>query len=257
MKKAILVTSFGTSHNGTREKTIDATVKDIAHTLEGYEVRTAFTSSIVKKILEKRGETIDNVEQALSKLKTEGFTEVIIQPLHVICGEEYHKLLSKADDFKTDFEKLTIGTPLLTTIDDYRAVVRAFEDDLKHLDSETALVFMGHGTHHHANSAYSCIQSVFNDENYDNVFIGTVEGYPELKHVIKALKKTDYNKIKLIPLMLVAGDHAKNDMVSDGEESWKTILINEGYDVECVLKGMGEMQAIRDIYVQHVKVLEE
>lgn len=255
MKKAVLVVSFGTSHEDTRAKTIDAVTAEIAETLKGYDVRTAFTSSIIKKILERRGKSIDNVEQALTKLRDEGYEKVIIQPLHVICGEEFHNILKETAAFKNDFASLKIGNPLLTHIDDYRMVVKAFDAEIKATNNETAIVFMGHGTHHPANSAYACLQSIFNDEGYNNVLIGTVEGHPEFDDVLTTLKKDGYKQVKLLPLMLVAGDHAKNDMAGEEEDSWKSILEAEGFEIEIVLKGMGENEAIRNLYVEHVKTV--
>ena len=255
MKKAVLVVSFGTSHEDTRAKTIDAAVKEIAEALKDYEVRTAFTSSIIKKLLERRGQSIDNVEEALTKLRDEGYEEVIIQPLHVICGEEFHNIIKDATPFKKEFANLRIGTALLTHMDDYRKVAKAFDEEIKATDHVTAIVFMGHGTHHPANSSYACLQSVFKDGGYSNVFIGTVEGYPEFDDVRVQLKKEGYKKVKLLPLMLVAGDHAKNDMAGEEEDSWKSILEAEGFEVEIVLKGMGENKMIRDMYVEHVKAL--
>ncbi|HOO33316.1 MAG TPA: sirohydrochlorin cobaltochelatase [Thermotogota bacterium] len=255
MKKAVLVASFGTTHEDTRSKTIDAVTNDIAAIMDGYEVRTAFTSSIIRKILEKREQSVDNVQQALTKLRDEGYEEVLIQPLHVISGEEFHNVIRDTTSFRADFKKIEIGGALLSSVDDYKAVVRAFDEEIKTVDADTAVIFMGHGTSHPANSAYPCLQSVFMAEGYDRVYIATVEGYPEFNDILEVLKGKDYKKVKLIPLMLVAGDHAKNDMAGEEEDSWKSILESEGFEVDVLLRGMGEMKDIRDIYVEHIRSL--
>ncbi|MEA1883118.1 MAG: sirohydrochlorin cobaltochelatase, partial [Thermotogota bacterium] len=252
MNKAMLIVSFGTSHQDAREKTIEMVVKDAKNTFKNFHVKTAFTSSIIRNILKKRGESVKSVQEALSDLSKEGYEEVLIQPLHVICGEEFHQILADAQTWKTTFQKLEVGTPLLTSVADYHDVVKAFENEFNATDQDTAVVFMGHGTEHPANSSYACLQSIVEKNGYHHVFVGTVEGYPEFEDVLATIESAGYQKVKLIPLMLVAGDHAKNDMAGDEPDSWKSILEEKGYTVECVLKGMGENPAIRNIYIEHI-----
>ncbi len=254
MKKGILVVSFGTSHEDTRKKTIDAITDDVKREFPDFEVRTAFTSSIVMKILEQRDNIyVDTVEEALSRMKREKFEEIVVQPLHVICGEEYNKLVSTVNHFRHFFNNIRVGNPLLSSIEDYKNVAYALIPELNGSDEENAVVFMGHGTHHPADSAYACMDYVLKNMGFSNVHVATVEGYPELDDVIGKLSKSETKNVKLLPLMLVAGEHAKNDMAGAEENSWENVLKNEGYILNTVVKGLGENEKIRKIYVEHIK----
>ena len=253
-KKAILVVSFGTSYADTRKVTIEAVEQQVQDTFTEYEMRRAFTANIIINILRDRdGIDVDAPEQALQTLQDEGFTEVIVQPLHVIPGAEFHDLVMTVGKFKAGFEKLVIGSPLLASSEDYMNAAAALKTQLPELGDGEAVVLMGHGTHHPANAAYPALERVFEDAGLHNVLVGTVEGYPELEHVISKLKRLNIRKVTLMPFMLVAGDHAQNDMAGDEEDSWKTILTNKGFDVDVILKGMGENPQIQAIYLQHVE----
>ena len=252
-KQAILAVSFGTSHKETRQKTIEAIEQDIREQFPLYEVRRAFTSGMIMKILEERDHIhVDNVTEAMEKLARDGFVRVILQPTHILNGEEYDKMVSQAMACSAPFHSISIGEPLLTESRDYEAVCRGIMNQFSNLEKEEALVLMGHGTGHFADAAYAALDYRFKALGYDNVFVGTVEGYPELKDILPFIKKYGPKKILLLPLMVVAGDHAVNDMASDEEDSWKSILKKEGYEVECVLKGLGEFSEIRDLYIKHV-----
>ncbi|MFZ5969176.1 MAG: sirohydrochlorin cobaltochelatase [Bacillota bacterium] len=254
MKKAILVTSFGTSYEQTRKLNIDAVENCIKEHFPGYEIRRAFTSEMVMKVLKKRdGIMVDSPTEALRKLKEEGYTHVVLQPLHIICGYEYHDVLRETAPFQDEFEKLVVGNPLLTTIDDYKSVAEALKNQIYELEDQEAVVFMGHGTDHPINAAYACIQYVFEDLDMKNVFVGTVEGYPEIDSVIKKLQEKNIRKVTLMPLMLVAGDHTVNDMAGDEEDSWKCILQKEGFEVDTYIHGLGENVEIQKIYLEHTK----
>ena len=253
-KKAILVVSFGTSYADTRKVTIEAVEQQVQDTFTEYEMRRAFTANIIINILRDRdGIDVDAPEQALQTLQDEGFTEVIVQPLHVIPGAEFHDLVMTVGKFKAGFEKLVIGSPLLASSEDYMNAAAALKTQLPELGDGEAVVLMGHGTHHPANAAYPALERVFEDAGLHNVLVGTVEGYPELEHVISKLKRLNIRKVTLMPFMLVAGDHAQNDMAGDEEDSWKTILTNKGFDVDVILKGLGENPQIQAIYLQHVE----
>lgn len=252
-KKGILVVSFGTSYADTRKVTIEACENKITESFPDYEVRRAFTSSIIRNILKDRDNIIvDSPEEALTKMKDDGFTEVIVQPLHIIPGAEYNEMLNTLTDFEANFEKLVIGRPILTTINDYKAAVEALKVQLPELNKDQAVVVMGHGTHHPANASYSCLQLVISDM-MSNVFVGTVEGYPTLDDVIAKLKAEGIKEVTLMPYMVVAGDHAQNDMAGDEEDSWKTILKKEGFVVKTYLHGLGENPEYQQIYVNHVQ----
>lgn len=252
-KKAILVVSFGTSHADTREKTIGAIEKELVAAYPEYEIRRAFTSGMILRVLAERdGILIDNVAAAMKKLVDEGFLEVFVQPTHVIPGDEYDDMVSEVLEYKDKIQNLKIGTPLLYHTRDYAKVIEAVMAQFSNLKQEEALVLMGHGTEHPVNTVYAALDYQFKDMGYQNVFIGTVEAYPDINSVLKRVNEYKPKKVILTPLMVVAGDHATNDMAGDEEDSWKAIFEREGYETECILKGLGEYQEIRDIYLQHL-----
>lgn len=251
MKKAILVVSFGTSYHETRKKTIEVCENKIKESFKDYDFYRAFTSGMIINKLRKRDNMfIDNPSEALEKLYNAGYQEVVVQSLHIICGDEYNKLKDMVAQYEDKFDKISIGRPLLTYIDDYRETVEAVKKDLDKMDIDEAVVFMGHGTEHESHSSYPAIEYMFRDYGI-NAFVGTVEGYPELEQVIKKLKNRNIKTVDLLPFMLVAGDHAINDMASDEEDSWKSILEKEGFKVNIHLQGLGEYPAIQDKFVNH------
>lgn len=253
-KPVILVVSFGTSYNDSRDVTIGAIEADIAAAYPDYEVRRAFTAQTIIDILaEREGLEIDNVTEAMERLVADGVKNVVIQPTHIMHGYEYDDMVKEVMTYADSFESLAIGEPLLSSFEDYEAVTAALLADNENAGSaDTALVFMGHGTEHFANATYSELEAVMQANGYTNAFVGTVEGFPTLEVVQGKLSVYGAQKVVLMPLMVVAGDHANNDMAGDEEDSWKTILTNAGYEVECVLEGMGQNAAIRAIYVEHV-----
>ncbi|MCI7804271.1 MAG: sirohydrochlorin cobaltochelatase [Oscillospiraceae bacterium] len=253
-KPVILTVSFGTSYNDSREKTIGAIEKAIADAYPDYEVRRAFTSQTVIDIIKERdGIETDNVEEAFDKLVSDGVKEVVVQPTHIMSGYEYDDLAAAVETYKDKFDKVAMGTPLLTSDEDYTNLVNALTAETKEYNNgETAIVFMGHGTEHDANSTYTKLQDSFTSAGADSYFVGTVEATPTLDDVIAAVKAKGYKKVVLEPLMVVAGDHANNDMAGDEDGSWKTTFEAEGYEVECVLKGLGEIADVQKIYVSHV-----
>ena len=179
----------------------------------------------------------------------------MVQPTHLMNGFEYTDLVDALADYEDQFEQIAIASPLLTEDADYDAVIDVITEKMaSYDDGETAIVFMGHGTEADSNVIYETLQNKITAAGYENYYIGTVEAEPSLDDVIAALKENgNYKKVVLEPLMVVAGDHANNDMAGDEEDSWKTILTNEGYEVECVLEGLGQIPAIQDIYVAHTK----
>ena len=250
MKKAILVVSFGTSYQDTLEKTILATEKDIARAFPGWEIRRAFTSGVIlKKLRVRDGLAIDNVSQAMARLEEQGFTHVAVQPTHVMHGEEYEKLVGQLEPFRCRMQ-LSLGAPLLHAQEDYEVVSKALLSWLPQMAPDEALVLMGHGTPHFANSAYGQLEQNLQDLS-DRVYVATVEGYPTLDRVKTLLaRRPEIKRLTLAPFMLVAGDHARNDLAGD-EDSWKTELEEEGYAVRCLLQGLGECPAIRQLFVGH------
>ena len=254
-KKAILVVSFGTSFKETREKTIDAVEKAVAEKYSGWEVRRAFTSKmIIKKLKERDGIFIDYIDEALQRLADDGFEKVVVMPTHVMNGFEYDDLIEVVNANKSKFSSVKIGAPLLTSDADYNAVIEAITAaTAEYDDGKTLITFMGHGTEHEANATYAKLQDMLTAAGKTNYCIGTVEAEPSLEDVIAAAKAGGYSRIVLRPLMVVAGDHANNDMAGDEEDSWKVILQNEGFEVVTVIHGLGEIPAVCAVYVDHVK----
>ena len=187
----------------------------------------------------------------------EGYTDVLIQPTHVLNGAEYDKQAAQAAPFRDRFDRLVLGRPLLTREDDYKEVVRAMLPDLPEQEAGTAILYMGHGTEHFANSAYAMLEYVFHEAGRDDVFIGTVEGYPGFDQALGRIRARKVTTVELRSLMIVAGDHAKNDLAGPEEDSWKCRLEREGYAVRCVLRGMGELPGIQAMYVHHAREAEQ
>jgi sirohydrochlorin cobaltochelatase len=253
-KKVLLVISFGTSYAGTRKKTIDAAEAALSQAFPDYDLERAFTShGVINKLRKRDNLEIDTVAQAVEKLLAEGYTEVLAQPLHVINGTEYHLVVKELKPHAGKFAKFSIGLPLLTHHSDYVAVVDALRAELPARQPDSAVVLMGHGTEHPADSAYAALDYVFKDEGLPQVYVGTVEGYPTLDTVIKHLEADKIKNVLLMPFMLVAGDHAINDMAGDEADSWKSILEGRGYQVEARIMGLGELEKIRQIYVDHAR----
>lgn len=252
VKKAILVVSFGTSYEDNLKLTIEATEKRIAAAFPDYEVRRAFTSSIVIKVLKKKGILVNEVDEGLAELAAQGFTECIVQPLHLITGEEYHQVVKTVAKYRTSFSRLAIGMPLFAETAGYFRTLDAICANNPTVGSGEAIVFMGHGTHHPANSSYALIQMILEAKGFP-VYVGTVEGYPDLDWVMDRLDRDGIKMVTLLPLMLVAGDHANNDMAGDEADSWKSILTEKGFAVRTILRGLGEVPAVQDIYVSRVR----
>lgn len=255
-KAAVLVVSFGTSYNDSREATIGAIESAIAKALPDYEVRRAFTSQIIiDKLKERDGLEIDNVEEALDRAAADGIKTLVVQPTHLMDGYEYTDLADALKDYEDKFDRVVLAEPLLASDEDFDAVIRAVtEKTASYDDGETAICFMGHGTEADSNAVYAKMQEKLAAAGYENYYIGTVEAAPSLEDVITAINgKGTYKRVVLEPLMVVAGDHANNDMAGDEDDSWKTLIGNEGYEVECILEGLGQIPAVQDIYVTHTK----
>ena len=273
----LLVVSFGTSFNGSRAADIGGIEKALQTAYPDWSVRRAFTAQIIINHVQARDdEKIDNMDQALQRAVDNGVKNLVVQPTHLMHGAEYDELTEAVESYKDKFESVSIAEPLLGEVgdsddavnDDKKAVAEAITaeavktagyDDLDAAEADgTAFVFMGHGTSHTAKISYSQMQSQMNDLGYKNVFIGTVEGEPEdtaCEAVIEKIKEAGYKKVVLRPLMVVAGDHANNDMAGDDEDSWKSQFEASGaFDkIDTQIAGLGEISAIQDLYVAHTK----
>lgn len=251
-KNGILIVSFGTSHDDTRARTIDVLQSDFAAEFNETDIEFALSSAVILKILAKRGVALNNVNDAIEKLAKKGVTKLFVQPTYLICGEEYDKLKEQILQFSGKFDKILIGAPLLSSNLDICSVAEIISNETAR-DKDECLVLMGHGTAHAANAVYPAMDYVFKQLGYRDVFVGAVEGYPTVEIALKMASDSGYKKAVLAPLMLVAGDHAKNDMAGDAPDSWKNIANSMGFSVRCNVRGLGEIQKIREIYVEHLR----
>ena len=251
----LLVVSFGTSFNDSRRLTIGAIEGALTDAFPDYSVRRGFTSQIIiDHVKDRDNVTIDNVTEALDRAVDNGVKTLVVQPTHLMNGFEYNDLVDEISQYADAFDQIVIGEPLLTSEEDFEAVAKAITDATKEYDDgKTAICFMGHGTEADSNGVYAHMQEVLTNLGYDNYFIGTVEAVPSLEDLIKAVGEGEYERVVLEPLMVVAGDHANNDMAGDDEDSWKSAFEAEGYEVVCVLKGLGEFPEIQKLYVQHAQ----
>ena len=251
----LMVVSFGTSYNDSRRLTVGAIENAMETAFPDYSVRRGFTSQIIIDHVKSRDNiAIDNVGEALGRAVDNGVKNLVVQPTHLMNGLEYNDLVNEVAEYSDSFEKVAIGEPLLTSDDDFKAVIKAItEATAEYDDGKTAICFMGHGTEADSNQVYTKMQDMLTEAGYKNYFVGTVEAAPGLDDVLKAVKKGEYKKVVLEPLMIVAGDHANNDMAGDEEGSWKTAFEGAGYEVTCLVRGLGEMEPIQRLFVEHAK----
>ena len=271
----LLVVSFGTSFNDSRVADIKGIEDALQAAYPDWSVRRAFTAQIIINHIHARdGEKIDNMTQALDRAVANGVKNLVVQPTHLMHGAEYDEMCEAIEAYKDQFESVSIAEPMLgevgsdaTVINaDKEAVAKAitaaavseagFESLEAAKDAGTAFVFMGHGTAHVAKVTYSQMQAQMQNLGYENVFIGTVEGEPEetsAEAVIEAVKAAGYTNVVLRPLMVVAGDHANNDMAGSDDDSWKTVFEAAGFTVDCQIHGLGEIADVQALYVAHTK----
>lgn len=251
----LLVLSFGTSYNDSRRLTIGAIEEALEKAFPDYSVRRGFTANIIIDHVERRdGIHIDDIDEALQRAVDNGVKNLVVQPTHLMNGLEYDELVEKVGNYSDAFDKVVFGEPLLTSDDDFKRVENAIVDWTKdYSDEKTAICFMGHGTEAASNSVYAKMQDLLTADGYTNYFVGTVEAAPTVQDVLEQVKAGGYEKVVLEPLMVVAGDHANNDMAGDEEDSWKSIFEAEGIEVECLLRGLGENEEIRNLYVEHAQ----
>ena len=253
-KRELLAVSFGTSYPQSRERTIATIEQTLEDAFPSYDLRRAFTSRVVIALTEKQeGLTIDHIDWALQRAVDNGVEELVIQPTHLLEGLEYQRLLGAARERAQQFGRLSVGKPLLTSQEDFQAVARALiRAQAPFQDGETALVLMGHGTTARCNAVYPKLEEVLRTLGGEHWFVGTVEAEPELETVLAEVRAGHYRRVVLRPLMIVAGDHATNDMAGE-EGSWKQAFVQAGYEVLCQLQGLGELEEIRRIFVRHTQ----
>ena len=273
----LLVVSFGTSFNDSRAEDVKGIEDALAEAYPDWSVRRAFTAQIIINHVEARDdEVIDNMQQALDRAVENGVKNLVVQPTHLMHGAEYDEMTEAINGYKDKFESVAIAEPMLGEVgddatvinDDKKAVAQAITDTAckeagfdsmdAAAEAGTAFVFMGHGTSHTANITYDQMQTQMENLGLKNAFIGTVEGKPEdtaCDKVIEKVKEAGYKNVVLRPLMVVAGDHANNDMAGDDEDSWKSQFVASGnFDkVDCQIEGLGRIEAVEKLYVEHTK----
>ena len=273
----LLVVSFGTSFNDSRVKDIKGIEDALQEAYPDWSVRRAFTAQIIINHVQARdGEKIDNMQQAMDRAVANGVKNLIVQPTHLMHGAEYDEMMEMIDSYRDKFETVAVAEPLLGEVGSDATVINQDKEDVAKAvtaaavkeagydslsaaaEDKVAFVFMGHGTSHTAKVSYSQMQTTMQTLGYDNVFIGTVEGEPEdtaCENVIEAVKAAGYTKVVLRPLMVVAGDHANNDMAGSDEDSWLSQFTASGaFDsIDCQIAGLGEIEDIQSLYIAHTK----
>lgn len=278
-EKEILVVSFGTSFNGSRVQDIKGVEDALQAAFPDWSVRRAFTSQIIINHIQARdGEFIDNMDQALERAVANGVQELVVQPTHLMHGAEYDEMMDALEAYKGKIGKISVAEPLLGEVGSDATVVNAdkeavamavvaaaakdagFTDAAEAAEAGTAIILMGHGTAHVAKVTYRQMQTQMIDLGCANVFVGTVEGEPEgtgCEEIIQAVKDAGYKNVILRPLMVVAGDHANNDMAGEDPDSWKSMFEAAGFGVETQIAGLGSIQAVQDLYVAHTQAVIE
>ena len=273
----LLVVSFGTSFNDSRVKDIKGIEDALQEAYPDWSVRRAFTAQIIINHVQARdGEKIDNMQQAMDRAVANGVKNLVVQPTHLMHGAEYDEMMEMIDSYRDKFETVAVAEPLLGEVGSDATVINQDKEDVAKAvtaaavkeagydslsaaaEDKVAFVFMGHGTSHTAKVSYSQMQTTMQTLGYDNVFIGTVEGEPEdtaCENVIEAVKAAGYTKVVLRPLMVVAGDHANNDMAGSDEDSWLSQFTASGaFDsIDCQIAGLGEIEDIQSLYIAHTK----
>lgn len=275
--KLLLAVSFGTSFADTREKTIGAIERRIAERFPDCTVQRCFTSRMIrKKLLERDGLKIDSPEEAIRNAVEKGIRELIIQPLYLMHGFEHRRLMESVREAKSSFDRLAVGKPLLSEENDFYRMADAIRRNVPAPDPDTAVVLMGHGNEKKRkniqaesgtepavtaenvtpeeiqdNAVFAILQQTLRKKGADRCFIATVEGQPELGDVLPLIRERGFRKVILAPFMVVAGDHARNDLAGDDRDSWKNIFARNGFEVETVLRGIGEWEEVQDLFAAH------
>ena len=270
-QRLLLAVSFGTSFADTREKTIGAIERRLEKMFPDCTVQRCFTSRMIrKKLLERDGLKIYSPEEAMQKALEKGIRELIVQPLYLMHGFEHRRLMEAVLDTAPSFDKLAVGKPLLSDDADFYTMADAIRRNLPAPEPDTAVVLMGHGNEKkkkpipsdakteslsardiHDNEVFAVLQQTLRDTGADNYFVATVEGEPEIGDILPLIKERGFREVILAPFMVVAGDHARNDLAGESEDSWKNIFIRSGFQVETILRGIGEWQEVQDLFAAH------
>lgn len=251
MERVLIAASFGTSVPEAREA-VSAVEDALRRAAPGYELVRAFTSPTIRRILAGRGEAVPSLTEALEQLYQSGIRRAAIQPTHLLYGIEYDKLKAEAEKFAGKYGLLAVGRPLLADASAIKAFALKLCETYPPEDGG-AVVFMGHGTEHFANAVYPALQTALRLEGREDLLVGTVEGWPTLEDMVRQLAAGGPKRVRLVPLMLVAGDHARNDMAGE----WKPRLEEAGHTVSCCFTGLGQRPWVRDMYQARLRELLE
>lgn len=252
MKQALVIVNFGTSVPSAQED-IAQVEQTLVSVMPDADCYRATTSPTIRRIFKRRGQQAHSLEEVLEQLIPMGYERVIVQPTHLLYGIEYDKIRSAVLPYAGQFETLLLGKPLLSGTDDLMFLAECLKEAFA--PGEEALVLMGHGTEHFANAVYPAFQTALRLLDYPGSYVGTVEGWPTLDQVILQLKADQKKKVLLMPMMLVAGDHACNDMAGNDPDSWKSRLEAEGFEVRCHMRGLGNLPRIQSLYRRHLQDL--
>ena len=252
MKQALVIVSFGTSVPAA-QKSIAGVEEALASVMPGADIYAALTSPTIRRILKNRGRQVFSLEETLELLAPKDYDLVVVQPTHLLYGFEYDRIKETVQSFAGKFTKLLLGKTLLADTEDLLSVAEYLREEYP--PCEEALVLMGHGTEHFSNVVYPAFQTTLRLLNYPGAYVGTVEGWPSIEDVIRQLKADGKKDVLLVPMMLVAGDHACNDMAGDKPDSWKSQLEAEGFTVRCHMEGLGNLTQIQSLYCRHLRDL--
>ena len=249
--KAILVVSFGTSYPETCKRTIEAIESDLSSRFPDRRFYRAWTSKIIRRKLAAQGNMIDSVEDALERMQQDGIKDLLVQTTHMLPGEEHTITLNAIKKYGSFFSVIRFGAPLLVSHDDLAELAHILENSFSQVEHSSLLVFMGHGSGCLNAPVYEELETCFHRDGFDHYCVGTVEFDPGFTVVLERIRREKPKKVYLAPLMVVAGDHANNDMAGDAPDSWRSQIAAEGVDTECILKGLGEYPSIREMYIKH------
>ena len=256
--KALLVVSFGTTYPETRERTIGAIEAALDLAFPDRASYRAWTSGFIRrKIRAAAGEVIDSVPEALERMSSDGITDVLVQPTHLLVGEEFDKLRGELMNARALFSSVSVGRPLLAREADIYALAERLPALCPQVGAQDMAIWMGHGSGSLRMPVYEILNDRLRENGNDNHAVGTVEFSPGFDDALERVKQRCPRRAVLLPLMVVAGDHAVNDMAGDGPDSWKSRLISAGIGVECVFRGLGEYEAVRALYIDHAREAEK
>lgn len=262
-EKGLLVVSFGTTFEETRKVTIDAIEAQLSERFPDRKLYRGWTSRMIIRRLRERGISFDTLEEAMDRMHADGIRDILVQPTHIVSGAENDRMLQVLQEHAQDFRSVLVGRPLLDTADDRRELAEILVEELlpaKQAEVKDWLVLMGHGSSNkpEVNRIYPLMEQAFRENGRENVLVGTVEGEPRIEDVLGKLgsPESPAQTVYLAPMMIVAGDHARNDMAGDDGDSWKSLIESAGFSVKALIQGLGEYPSVREMFCRHASEAE-